>query len=89
MAGKPVLETAGVQVGIDPLSNLAIGDALLNNTQESDLLAGLWYINIHTTEVLGDEIIGQVNVVPIPATVWFFSSGLLALIGYSKRKKMA
>ena len=79
-------QNAGVQVRIDTSSNLSIGDAILNSTQESDLLAGLWYINIHTTDVPAGEIRGQVNVVPIPATVWFFSSGLLALIGYSKRK---
>lgn len=82
-------QDAGVQLGIDILSNPSTGNRVLERSQESDLLAGLWYINIHTTEEPGGEIRGQVNVVPIPATIWFFSSGLLALIGYSKRKKMA
>ena len=80
-------QNAGVQVGFDTVSNLSIGDTILNSTQESDLLTGLWYINIHSTDVPAGEIRGQVNVVPIPTTIWFFSSGLLALIGYSKHKK--
>ena len=29
----------------------------------------------------------QVGVVPVPATVWLFGSGLLGLIGVAKRKK--
>jgi hypothetical protein len=82
-------QNAGIQLGIDILSNSSTGIATLDRSQESDLLAGLWYINIHSTEVPAGEIRGQVNVVPIPATIWFFSSGLLALMGYSKRKKTA
>ncbi len=31
----------------------------------------------------------RTSVVPIPAAVWLFGSGLLGLIGYSKRKKVA
>ncbi len=80
-------EDAGVQLGLDILSGSSIGNAVLDSSQESDLLDGLWYINIHSTDVPAGEIRGQVNVIPIPATIWFFSSGLLALTGYSKRKK--
>ncbi|MES9898019.1 MAG: DUF1566 domain-containing protein [Sedimenticola sp.] len=32
---------------------------------------------------------GDVNVVPIPAAVWLFGTGLMGLIGFSKRKKAA
>ncbi len=80
---------AGVQVRIDETSNPSIGNATLTDEQETDLLAGLWYINIHSdrdTITLGGEIRGQVNVVPIPGAVWLLGSGLLGLIGVSRRK---
>jgi hypothetical protein len=32
---------------------------------------------------------GSVTVVPVPAAVWLFASGLLGLIGIAKRKKAA
>jgi len=54
-------QNAGVQVPIVPLSP-SIGQALLNPLQAGDLLAGLWYINIHTLFNLGGEIRGQVRV---------------------------
>ena len=35
----------------------------------------------------GDELFFDVTVVPIPAAVWLFGSGLLGLIGIARRKK--
>jgi hypothetical protein len=32
---------------------------------------------------------GSISSVPIPATVWLFSSGLLELVGLARRKKAA
>ena len=32
---------------------------------------------------------GTLNAVPLPASIWFFGSGLLSLIGISRRKKAA
>jgi len=57
-------QNAGAQVnaGIPPTPN--IGNALINAGQETDLLNGLWYINIHTTAIGAGEIRGQVNCVP-------------------------
>ncbi len=54
---------AGVQVPIG-IANPAIGSAILTPAQEADMLAGLWYINIHSTAFPGGEIRGQVDVVP-------------------------
>ena len=82
-------QNAGVQVGIGVTSNPAIGQATLSAPQQNDLLGGLWYINIHSNTNPGGEIRGQVNVVPIPAAVWLFSSGLIGLIGFARRKAHA
>jgi hypothetical protein len=82
---------AGVEEGIDFSSNPAFGSATLTATQASDLLSGLWYINLHTDIFPAGEIRGQVevNVVPVPAAVWLFGTGILGLIGFSKRRKAA
>lgn len=60
---------------------------LANETQEGQLLSGLWYINIHTSNFTGGEIRGQVQVVPIPAALWLFGSGLLGLVALARRGK--
>jgi hypothetical protein len=77
---------AGPQVTFDHTMNPSIGNAILSDAQETDLLAGLWYINIHSTVDPGGEIRGQVEVVPVPAAVWLFGSGLVGLIGIARRK---
>ena len=82
-------QNAGVQVSIDVAANPAISSTTLSAAQAEDLLAGLWYINIHTVAFPGGEIRGQVSTIPIPAAVWIFSSGLLGLIGIARRKKSA
>ena len=52
---------------------------------EADLLAGLWYINVHTTPgFLGGEIRGQlipVGVIPLPAAFWLFLGPLAGIAG--------
>ena len=64
--------SAGVQVPVDFNTNPAIGSAVITDDQETDLLAGIWYINIHSDRdevTLGGEIRGQVLQVqgePIP-----------------------
>lgn len=54
-------QNAGVQVPINFGINPAIGNATLTAGQASDLLAGLWYINIHTATFPGGEIRGQIS----------------------------
>jgi len=80
-------QNAGVQVSIDIGTNPASGHQILSGIQASNLLDGLWYINIHSDVSPGGEIRGQVNVVPIPAAAWLFFSGILGLYTLAKRKK--
>lgn len=46
--------------------------------QATDLMNGLWYLNLRTSAYLGGEIRGQLAVVPEPAH-WGMMSGLLLL----------
>jgi hypothetical protein len=67
-------QTAGVELFIaghgsdfplpQPASGVLTGSAQLTSQQQSDLLAGLWYVNIHTAMNQPGEIRGQV--VPTP-----------------------
>ena len=52
---------AGIQVPIDHTTNPSIGSMTITNAQEADLLAHLWYLNVHTATCLGGEIRGQVT----------------------------
>jgi hypothetical protein len=81
----PALTTqnAGVQVGIGT-ANAAIGNAVLSNPQEADLLAGLWYVNIHTIAFPGGEIRGQV----VPETSTFILYGLGSLMIMRRRQRV-
>ncbi len=53
---------AGVAVAIKaPLASPIKGHATLTTAQEKDLLAGLYYVNIHTAANKAGEIRGQVS----------------------------
>lgn len=81
-------ENAGVQVAIDTASNPSSGSAFLNDDQESNLLDGLWYINIHSSFVQSGEIRGQVTPaeIPLPASAWLLVSALVGLTGIASRR---
>ena len=86
----PVGVSGGVDLGIpSPWSSPQVGSATLTDTQETNLLSGNWYVNVHTLDFPGGEIRGQVivNPVPIPAAAWLFGSGLIALFGIARRKQ--
>jgi hypothetical protein len=94
----PGVGPAGVQVGMTgatgdvfPLgvtSGSYSGSATISAAQETDLLAGLWYVNIHSTTFGGGEIRGQVylTVVPEPPTVALLLLGLFGLARAGRRR---
>jgi hypothetical protein len=80
---------AGIRVEIPGVTGVAgstAGSAMLTDAQRTELLSGLWYINIHTRSdnpwhpgFPSGEIRGQVvvaNVVPEPASYTLLASGL-------------
>jgi hypothetical protein len=86
-------QNAEVQVNVGSISGLASessGSTVLTAGQASDLLGGLWYLNIHTTNVGSGEIRGQitsVNVVPEPASV-ATAVGIAALLLTAIRRRL-
>ena len=80
----------GIDLGIpSPFTSPKTGiNILLTEVQETNLLSGNWYVNVHTTNFGAGEIRGQVLVeaIPVPAAVWLFGSGLIALVGLARRR---
>jgi CHRD domain len=54
-------KNAGVAVPIAPNASPFEGSATLTDAQESDMLGGKWYVNIHTATNKGGEIRGQLT----------------------------
>ena len=74
----PIGINAGVQFGLPPGSPKIGSVGPLSAAQQADLLAGLWYVNIHSSQFPGGEIRGQV--VPAPGAVGLLAGfGLLAM----------
>ncbi len=69
---------AGVVVGTGVAGPPVVGSAVLTGAQETDILAGLWYLNLHTTTFGGGEIRGQVSVASPPSAV--YGPGLLLVM---------
>jgi hypothetical protein len=56
-AGK----NAGVAIPISPATSPLEGSATLTDAQAADLMAGKWYVNVHTAANKGGEIRGQLT----------------------------
>jgi hypothetical protein len=54
-------KNAGVAIPITPNTSPLEGTATLTPEQESDLIAGKWYVNVHTATNKGGEIRGQLT----------------------------
>ena len=52
-------QNAGVAVPITPPTSPMRGTATLTDAQAADLMAGKWYVNVHTDANKGGEIRGQ------------------------------
>ena len=82
----------GVGLGIPgPWASPQIGSNIaLDATQESDLLSGNWYVNIHTSMFGGGEIRGQVLVaqIPEPASAGLAAVAMVSMIVLNARRKI-
>jgi hypothetical protein len=76
--------TAGFPLGVTSGSydHAFIG---LADIEIAFMLAGLSYVNIHSSAFPGGEIRGQLEVVPIPASLLLLGSGLAGLAGMSRK----
>ena len=54
-------KNGGVALAITPNASPFEGSATLTDAQAADLLAGKWYVNVHTEANKGGEIRGQVT----------------------------
>src|SRR5580704_17976147 len=61
-------KNAGVAVPITPNTSPLKGSADLTDAQAADLLAGKWYVNIHTEAHKGGELRGQLTKLPEAAS---------------------
>jgi hypothetical protein len=97
VAGPVVLDLdAGPGVifsGVGQTSGIFSGGTTLSSTEIDDILAGLWYINIHTDVNPSGELRGQIlggtfSPVPLPGAIWMFLP-VLGLLSISARRGQA
>lgn len=69
-----------------PLGSPKIGNAVLDATQEAQLLDQLWYVNVHSTVNPAGEIRGQLLLVPEPEAYALMAVGI-GLVGLVARRR--
>ena len=57
-------------------SGILVGTGILTESQEADLLAGLYYVNVHTSTYLGGEIRGQLTTTTSGNETYYFTGAL-------------
>ncbi len=89
--GGVFTQTAGPAFSLTRSSSLVTGGTftnaplLLNPTQETDLLNGKYYINIHTANNPGGELRGFLVAVPEPSRAAFALMGL-SLVAFRRKR---
>lgn len=67
----PIGSNGSVVIGFSPTTGTTSGSfngvAAVTAAQVADLMAGLWYVNIHTTSFPGGELRAQLEGAPTPA----------------------
>ncbi len=85
---------AGVQINIFPslinppasTAGRLVGSQTINDTQEQQVLNGLWYVNLHNSTYPGGEIRAQV--VPEPSSLGLLGVGLAGAYGWRRRRQI-
>lgn len=81
-AGGVQIAAAGFPTGV---TSGAYGNShVLTASQETQIMSGLWYFNIHSSAFPGGEIRGQITLVPAPSAIALLGLGLL---GASRRRR--
>jgi len=82
-ASPQISITSGAQSATGTLS----GSASITDTQKTDVLSGLWYLNFHAAANPAGELRGQVVNIPEPSSAILLIGGMLALVTRSRRQR--